>query len=385
MNIDNKILINAFQEKMIRSNNSSDWWKQHLSEQINNLFGGSLEKNIKDAIYASTMPFIDSGALATTQYFYQAKEMSDKKEIFSNANLREKNHIFNIVTPENKESLINNNEHIKTNDLYKILTATEIEPPNKKEIANLLNPQKIVELKQNYPDLDNMLKNWLGEKYEQIFPKKENNKQNQQQNTPSQTNQQTDSINKPQQNILLTNYNNSQNKIEFFNSITNMNEKQKLFSLLPKNDKQDILNNKNTSFLNYFYKNYANKNELLNLMNKETIQSLYYLSSDKDKQIISNYLHVNEKNLNNSIKQNINNISAENTNINNYSQNIANAKNNITNLKNNKQEIKLNIKNSKIVIKSLNKRKKKLEKKLTNTILKKDKRIAFINKFCSTL
>lgn len=381
MNIDNEVFINAFQKEMIRSNNNSEWWKNHLGEQINNLFGNSLEQSTKDAILSSAKAFIESGTLTKTQYFYQTKEISDKKEIFASAKLNEKNHIFNIITPEDKESLINNNEHIKLNDLYKILTAQEIEYENKKEIANLLDFQKITSLKKNYPDLEKMLKEWLGNKYEEIFPKEENQQQTQQQEHQQiqQQIQQTP-IKNIQQNELLNNYRNAQNKIEFFNSITDMNEKQKLFSQLQKNEKQEILNNENTSFLSYFYNNAKNKNELLSLMNTKTIQNIYHLSSNEDKQIISNYLHSTEKSLNNTMNKNINNISTENTKIANYNQNIINSKNNISNLKIEKQVIKLNIKNSKVVIKSLNKRKNKLEKKLTNTILKSESRISFINK-----
>lgn len=381
LNIDNEVFINAFQKEMIRSNNNSEWWKNHLGEQINNLFGNSLEQSTKDAILSSAKAFIESGTLTKTQYFYQTKEISDKKEIFASAKLNEKNHIFNIITPEDKESLINNNEHIKLNDLYKILTAQEIEYENKKEIANLLDFQKITSLKKNYPDLEKMLKEWLGNKYEEIFPKEENQQQTQQQEHQQiqQQIQQTP-IKNIQQNELLNNYRNAQNKIEFFNSITDMNEKQKLFSQLQKNEKQEILNNENTSFLSYFYNNAKNKNELLSLMNTKTIQNIYHLSSNEDKQIISNYLHSTEKSLNNTMNKNINNISTENTKIANYNQNIINSKNNISNLKSEKQVIKLNIKNSKVVIKSLNKRKNKLEKKLTNTILKSESRISFINK-----
>ena len=374
MNIDNEVLINAFQEEMIRSNNNSEWWKNHLSEQINNLFGNSLEQSTKDAILSSAKAFIESGALATTQYFYQTKETNEKKEIFAEANLYEKNHIFNIITPEDKEFLINNNEHIKLNDLYEILTAQEIEYENKKEIANLLDNEKIIKLTNNYPDLEKMLKEWLGKKYEQIFPPKTNS-QNTNPNIIQQNNKK--SVN---QNELLTKYNTAQNKIDFFNSITTMSEKQTLFNQLPQNEKREILNNTNTTFLNYFYSNAKNKKELLDLMTTETLQSIYYLSSNEDKKFISIYLNSNERTLSNEVNKNIHNIETQNQNINNYNQNIINSKNNIINLKNNKKEIKLNIKNSKIIIKSLNKRKDKLEKKLINTALKPESRIAFINK-----
>lgn len=374
MNIDNEVFINAFQEEMIRSNNNSEWWKNHLSEQINNLFGNSLEQSTKDAILSSAKAFIESGALATTQYFYQTKETNEKKEIFAEANLYEKNHIFNIITPEDKEFLINNNEHIKLNDLYEILTAQEIEYENKKEIANLLDNEKIINLKKNYPDLEKMLKEWLGKKYEQIFPPKTNS-QNINPNIIQQNNKK--SVN---QNELLTKYNTAQNKIDFFNSIATMSEKQNLFNQLPQNEKREILNNTNTTFLNYFYSNAKNKKELLDLMTTETLQNIYYLSSNEDKKFISIYLNSNERALSNEVNKNIHNIETQNQNINNYNQNIINSKNNIINLKNNKKEIKLNIKNSKIIIKSLNKRKDKLEKKLINTTLKPESRIAFINK-----
>ena len=289
MNIDNEVLINAFQEEMIRSNNNSEWWKNHLSEQINNLFGNSLEQSTKDAILSSAKAFIDSGALATTQYFYQTKETNEKKEIFAEANLYEKNHIFNIITPEDKEFLINNNEHIKLNDLYEILTAQEIEYENKKEIANLLDNEKIINLKKNYPDLEKMLKEWLGKKYEQIFPPKTNS-QNTNPNIIQQNNKK--SVN---QNELLTKYNTAQNKIDFFNSITTMSEKQTLFNQLPQNEKREILNNTNTTFLNYFYSNAKNKKQLLDLMTTKTLQNIYYLSSNEDKKFISIYHNLIER------------------------------------------------------------------------------------------
>ena len=339
MNIDNEVLINAFQEEMIRSNNNSEWWKNHLSEQINNLFGNSLEQSTKDAILSSAKAFIDSGALETTQDFYKANEISDKKEIFASAKLNEKNHIFNIITPDDKEFLINNNEHIKLNDLYEILTAQEIEYENKKEIANLLDNEKIINLKKNYPDLEKMLKEWLGKKYEQIFPPKTNS-QNTNPNIIQQNNKK--SVN---QNELLTKYNTAQNKIDFFNSITTMSEKQTLFNQLPQNEKREILNNTNTTFLNYFYSNAKNKKELLDLMTTKTLQNIYYLSSNEDKKFISIYLNLNERALSNEVNKNIHNIETQNQNINNYNQNIINSKNNIINLKNNKKEIKLNIKN----------------------------------------
>lgn len=374
MNIDNEVLINAFQEEMIRSNNNSKWWKNHLSEQINNLFGNSLEQSTKEAILSSAKAFIESGALEATQYFYQTKEINEKKEIFAKANLYQKNHIFNIIPPEDKEPLINNNEYIKLNDLYEILTTQKIEYENKKEIANLLDNEKIIILKKNYPDLEKMLKEWLGKKYEQIFPPKTNS-QTTNPNIIQQNNKK--SVN---QNELLTKYNTAQNKIDFFNSITTMNEKQTLFNQLPQNEKREILNNTNTTFLNYFYSNAKNKKELLDLMTTETLQSIYYLSSNEDKKFISIYLNSNERALSNEVNKNIHNIETQNRNINNYNQNIINSKNNIINLKNNKKEIKFNIKNSKIIIKSLNKRKDKLEKKLINTALKPESRIAFINK-----
>lgn len=374
MNIDNEVFINAFQKEMIKSNNNSEWWKNHLSEQINNLFGNSLKQSTKDAILSSAKAFIESRALEITQYFYKANEISDKKEIFAKANLYQKNHIFNIITPEDKEFLINNNEHIKLNDLYEILTVQEIEYENKKEIANLLDNEKIINLKKNYPDLEKMLKEWLGKKYEQIFPPKTNS-QNTNPNIIQQNNKK--SVN---QNELLTKYNTAQNKIDFFNSIATMSEKQTLFNQLPQNEKREILNNTNTTFLNYFYSNAKNKKELLDLMTTETLQNIYYLSSNEDKKFISIYLNSNERALSNEVNKNIHNIETQNQNINNYNQNIINSKNNIINLKNNKKEIKLNIKNSKIIIKSLNKRKEKLEKKLINTALKPESRIAFINK-----
>ena len=362
MNIDNEVLINEFQKEMIKSNKSSEWWKNHLSEQINNLFGNSLERSTKDAILSSAKAFIESGALETTQDFYQAKEINDKKEYFAIAKLNEKNHIFNITTLAEKQTLINNNEYIKLDDLHQILTAPEIDEKNKKEIANLLDEQKIIELKNNYQDLDETLQELLGENYQQIFKQQQN-----QSVTPDSIDQQSQSIppdNINQQNItpnqsqgttkqddILIQYRNAQNKIDFFNSITNMNEKQNLFNQLSKKEKQEILNSKSTELLNYFYKNEKNKEELLSLMNPETIKSIYYLSSDQDRKEISNYLHLNEHNLNNAIDQGITNISVENKNIINYNQEIIKSKDNIINLKNERKEIKLNIKNSKVIIK----------------------------------
>ena len=241
-------------------------------------------------------------------------------------------------------------------------------------MTNLLDNEKIINLKKNYPDLEKMLKEWLGKKYEQIFPPKTNS-----QTTNPNIIQQNNKKN-VNQNELLAKYNTAQNKINFFNSITTMNEKQTLFNQLPQNEKREILNNTNTTFLNYFYSNAKNKKELLDLMTTETLQSIYYLSSNEEKKFISIYLNSNERELSNEVNKNIHNIETQNRNINNYNQNIINSKNNIINLKNNKKEIKFNIKNSKIIIKSLNKRKDKLEKKLINTALKPESRIAFINK-----
>lgn len=377
MNINNEVLINAFKEEMIRSNNNSKWWNDHLSEQITSLFGSSMESSVKDAIYSSAKAFIDSGTLATSQYFYSTKELSEKKEIFASATLMEKGSIWNQVNKEDKASLINNNEHIGIKEIYEILTMSEFPYEEKKEVANLLADEKIRELKKNYPDLDELLKSWLGEKYNQIFgadnPKKEEQ--------PPLQNTSTNIIdNHIKNNNTQINYQNSTNKIMFFNSIANMKEKQELFNKLDEKEKRFLINDKNLSFLKSFYHNTQNKEELLDLMNQNTITTLYSISGIDDKEFISNHLYKKEGDAKNRINQSLNHINKETQNIENYHQAMDKSKEKISNLKNDKKEIKLKIKNSKVTIKQLEKRKEKLEKKLTNTILKKDSRIAFISK-----
>lgn len=377
MNINNEVLINAFKEEMIRSNNNSKWWNDHLSEQITSLFGSSMESSVKDAIYSSAKAFIDSGTLATSQYFYSTKELSEKKEIFASATLMEKGRIWNQVNKEDKATLINNNEHIGIKEIYEILTMSEFPYEEKKEVANLLADEKIRELKKNYPDLDELLKSWLGEKYNQIFgtdnPKKEEQ--------PPLQNASTSIIdNHIKNNNTQINYQNATNKIMFFNSIANMKEKQELFNKLDEKEKKFLINDKNLSFLKSFYHNAQNKEELLNLMNQNTLQALYSISGIDDKEFISNHLYKKEGDAKNRINQSLNHINKETQNIENYHQAMDKSREKISNLKNDKKEIKLKIKNSKVTIKQLEKRKEKLEKKLTNTILKKDSRIAFISK-----
>ena len=377
MNINNEVLINAFKEEMIRSNNNSKWWNDHLSEQITSLFGSSMESSVKDAIYSSAKAFIDSGTLATSQYFYSTKELSEKKEIFASATLMEKGSIWNQVNKEDKASLINNNEHIGIKEIYEILTMSEFPYEEKKEVANLLADEKIRELKKNYPDLDELLKSWLGEKYNQIFgadnPKKEEQ--------PPLQNTSTNIIdNHIKNNNTQINYQNSTNKIMFFNSIANMKEKQELFNKLDEKEKRFLINDKNLSFLKSFYHNTQNKEELLDLMNQNTITTLYSISGIDDKEFISNHLYKKEGDAKNRINQSLNHINKETQNIENYHQAMDKSKEKISNLKNDKKEIKLKIKNSKVTIKQLEKRKEKLEKKLTNAILKKESRIAFISK-----
>ena len=162
MNIDNEILINAFKEEMVRSNHSSKWWNDHLLEQITDFFGNNLESSTKESIISSARSYIDSGSLATSQYFYNTKELSDKKLIFASANINEKRNIYNQINKEDRESIINNNENLDLKDIYDILTSREFEYGTKKEIANLLDDKKIRSLKENYVDLAKLLKEWLG-------------------------------------------------------------------------------------------------------------------------------------------------------------------------------------------------------------------------------
>ena len=166
----------------------------------------------------------------------------------------------------------------------------------------------------------------------------------------------------------------------FFNSIANMQEKQELFNKLEEKEKRFLLNDKNIAFLKSFYHNTQNKEELLDLMNQNTLQTLYNISGIDDKEFISNHLYQKEQESKEQIQQNLNHIKKETQNIENYHQAMDKSREKISNLKNDKKEIKLKIKNSKVTIKQLEKRKEKLEKKLTNTILKKDSRIAFISK-----
>ena len=391
MNINNEVLINAFKEEMIRSNNSSKWWNDHLSEQITSLFGSSMESSVKDAIYSSAKAFIDSGALATSQYFYATKELNEKKEIFASATLMEKRNIWNQVNKEDKDSLLNNNKHLGIKDIYEILTMSEFPYEGKKEVANLLAVEKIRDLKENYPDLDELLKSWLGEKYNQIFgPATTKNEEHQPlqdaststiiENNSKNISTSTVENNTKNNNTLLTNYQNATNKMIFFNSIANMQEKQELFNKLDEKEKRFLINDKNLSFLKSFYHNAQNKEKLLDLMNQNTLQTLYNISGIDDKEFISNHLYQKEQESKDQIQQNLNHIKKETQNIENYHQAIDKSRERISNLKNDKKEIKLKIKNSKVIIKQLEKRKEKLEKKLTNAILKKESRIAFISK-----
>lgn len=377
MNVDNEVLINAFKEEMSRSNNNSKWWNDHLSEQIISIFGSNMEKNIRDAIYNSAKAFINSGALASSQYFYSTKDLNERKEIFAMATLKEKINILNQLNKEDKESLINNNEHLEIKDIYEMLTASEALSDEKRELANLLSDEKITELKKRYIDLDKSLKFWLGERYQKIFG--QDSEKNIQPQNPKNVSMSALDNNFENDNILAE-YRNTANKIMFFNNIANIQDKQELFSKLDSREKSFLLNNKNTSFLKLFYNNSQNKEELLDLMNQNTVRTLYNMSGISDKEFISNHLYKREQGVRKKIDQNLSNIDKETQNINNYHQEIDKSKEKISNLKNDKKETKLNIRNSKVTIKQLEKRKEKLEKKLASVILNRDSRISFISK-----
>lgn len=179
---------------------------------------------------------------------------------------------------------------------------------------------------------------------------------------------------------VLENYMKSVNKIAFFNNIFNMQDKQNLFAKLDNREKRSIINNKDTQFLKAFYNNYPNKEELISLMNRETMESIYKLSGIIDRELISNYLSKKANEERNNVDKNLGNINKETRNINKYYQEIDRSKANMKNLKKSQKETNLNIKNSKVTIKKLEKRKDRLERKLTNTILRKSSRISFISK-----
>ena len=374
MNIDNEILINAFKEEMVRSNHSSKWWNDHLSEQITDFFRKNLESSTKESIISSARSYINSGSLATSQYFYNTKELSDKKLIFASANINEKRNIYNQINKEDRESIINNNENLDLKDIYDILTSREFEYGTKKEIANLLDDKKIRSLKENYVDLAKLLKEWLGKRYEMIFGNEKLDKEaeNIENGLVNNSNNKEDDV--------LGNYMNSVNKIAFFNNIFNMQDKQNLFAKLDNREKRSIINNKDTQFLKAFYNNYPNKEELISLMNRETMESIYKLSGIIDRELISNYLSKKANEERNNVDKNLGNINKETRNINKYYQEIDRSKANMKNLKKSQKETNLNIKNSKVTIKKLEKRKDRLERKLTNTILRKSSRISFISK-----
>lgn len=190
----------------------------------------------------------------------------------------------------------------------------------------------------------------------------------------------SNSSNSTNRDDILRNYMNSVNKIVFFNNIFNMQDKQNLFAKLDNNEKRNIINNKDTQFLKAFYNNYPNKEELISLMNRETMESIYKLSGIIDRELISNYLSKKANEERNNVDKNLGNINKETRNINKYYQEIDKSKANIKNFKKSKKEINLDIKNSKVTIKKLEKSRDKLEKKLTNTILRKSSRISFISK-----
>ena len=377
MNVDNEVLINDFKEEMSRSNNNSKWWNDHLSEQIISIFGSNMEKNIRDAIYNSAKAFINSGALASSQYFYSTKDLNERKKIFAMATLKEKINILNQLNKEDKESLINNNEHLEIKDIYEMLTASEALSDEKSELANLLSDEKITELKKRHIDLDKSLKFWLGERYQKIFG--QDSEKNIQPQNPQNVSMSAIDNNIENDNILAE-YRNTANKIMFFNNIANIQKKQELFSKLDSREKSFLLNNKNTSFLKLFYNNSQNKEELLDLMNQNTVRTLYNMSGISDKEFISNHLYKREQEVRKKIDQNLSNINKETQNINNYHQEIDKSKEKISNLKNDKKETKLNIRNHKVTIKQLEKRKERLEKKLASVILNRDSRISFISK-----
>ncbi len=364
MNIDNDVFINAFKEEMIRSNHNSEWWRNHLSEQITNLFGSSMEESVRDAIISDAKAFIESGSLATSQYFYSTKELSDKKEIFASALLSEKRDIFNLISPDDKSALITFNEMLEIKDIYEILTSQEFEYSSKKEIANLLDDAKIRNLKENYIDLDALLKEWLGSRYEQIFGKEESKVEVVENIDTSQVKH-----NVSFEDDIVKNYINAADKVGFFNSIATMRDKIRLFNQLDVKEKSMILNHDNIASIRSFYHNYQNKGELLGLMDQNVVQSLYRMSGIDDREYISKYLYEKERNIQGNISKNLNHINQNVENIDRYSKNINLSKQNVSQLKNDKKDIKLNIKNSKVVIKQLEKRKEKLLKKLEKVSL----------------
>ena len=86
----NDTLTRMFIQEMIRSNKSTKWWSSNLQQEITNLFSSELNSGSQKAVLDGARAYLNSGSLPVNQYFYNTKELSDKKEIFAVATLFEK-------------------------------------------------------------------------------------------------------------------------------------------------------------------------------------------------------------------------------------------------------------------------------------------------------
>ena len=394
----NDTLTNMFIQEMIRSGNNAEYWNSHLQQGITNLFGKELNQGSQKAVLDGARAYLNTGSLPVNQY-YNTKGLSERKEIFAIATLAEKSQLYRLIPSADKIAVINNNKDLGLKDIYEILVSKEFNYASKKAIVNNLDIDKIKKLKENYASLDKLLKDALGRRYETIFPPlglkdaKENMKINGDINSilKNQENISNNNIRvskAPVNDELMKKYNLAANKAVFFYGITDIRKQRELFNRLNTIDKREILNSKMMKgnynalfFLINIYDSYENKNELLNLMNLDTLATLYRISPlDADKKIISDHLNKRRNNIERSFKNNMNNIAQENASKRQYRDNISQAQKKIDQLNSDAKVTSMSINNSRVVIKSSEKRKEMLKKKLNNTILKKSSRIAFVPK-----
>ena len=394
----NDTLTRMFIQEMIRSNKSTEWWSSNLQQEITNLFSSELNSGSQKAVLDGAKAYLNSGSLPVNQYFYNTEELSDKKEIFAVATLFEKSQLYRLISPADKIAVINNNKDLELKDIYEILVSKEFDYASKKAIANNLDIGKIKKLKENYVDLDKLLREWLGRRYEIIFPPKELRVIKEEKKIPRDFNVTKNKENISNNNMraskvavnddLMKKYNQATNKVLFFYDLADIQKQRQLFNKLSTIDKREILNSKimkgkmlASFFLINVYNSSENKNELLDLMNLDTLATLYKMSSlDRDKKLISDHLNKRRNNIERSVKNNVNNIAQENASKSQYRDNISQAKKNISKLNSDVMISSMSIKGSQVVIKAYEKRKDMLKKKLNDTVFKKSSRVTFISK-----
>lgn len=394
----NDTLTRMFIQEMIRSNKSTKWWSSNLQQEITNLFSSELNSGSQKAVLDGARAYLNSGSLPVNQYFYNTKELSDKKEIFAVATLFEKSQLYRLISSADKIAVINNNKDLELKDIYEILVSKEFDYASKKAIANNLDIGKIKKLKENYVDLDKLLREWLGRRYETIFPPKELRVIKEEKKIPRDFNVTKNKENISNNNMraskvavnddLMKKYNQATNKVLFFYGLADIQKQRQLFNKLSTIDKREILNSKimkgkmqSSFFLINVYNSSENKNELLDLMNLDTLATLYKMSSlDRDKKLISDNLNKRRNNIERSVKNNVNNIAQENASKSQYRDNITHAKKNINKLNSDVMISSMSINSSRVVIKAYEKRKDMLKKKLNDTVFKKSSRVTFISK-----